>query len=304
MVQYSGFINYCYADATAMFLSAHGIEVSPASVEVLSGISLMGAHRLVEPECVKLYLSIIPTPDHLTRALRMLGIEVEAVSGGVDEGDPAGSLGEEITRTGAVLAGPLDMGHLKYFPYWGHAGGADHYVVAHEVDDVEVHVHDPMGYPFARLLREDFVASWRADAVECAPSPYHRWRSPRRVAEPTFAEVYAAAMPVFEEIRRSTPSGSEVIRAFADDLRADRLNPRSQAFLTVFLLQTEARRGLDYARFFHDGGAADLSAWKLEQSRLFGSAFQAGNKGSWGHVADALDAVAVLEDEVAARPFV
>ncbi|RPF20014.1 hypothetical protein [Myceligenerans xiligouense] len=298
IMSYNGFINYCYADAASMFLSAYGIDAPSGRLEVLSGISLLGAHRLSEPECEKLYLSLVPDPSRLDRAFSLLDLRVERENA-TEQLDALRSALEH----GPVLVGPMDMGALRYFPYHQHARGADHYVVAYAVDGDSVRVHDPMGYPFAAVSVEHFLDGWRGEELPCPGPPFHMWTRARSGRSVSDAEVFDAAMGWFEEIRQSTPSGAEVIQGYADDLEADRLTPRSQSFMSIFLLPSQARRCLDYAQFFREGGALGLAEKKFTQGRLMGESLQAGNKGDWKRVGTLFREYAEIEDDLSSRPF-
>ncbi|MBL0885620.1 hypothetical protein [Myceligenerans indicum] len=299
IMAYNGFINYCYADAASMFLSAHGIEASSGRLEVLSGIALLGAHRLSEPECEKLYLSLVPDPSRLDKAFSLLGHQVERENAA----EPLDVLRRGLEH-GPVLVGPMDMGALRYFPYHQHATGADHYLVAYAVDGDVVRVHDPMGYPFATVSVEHFLDGWRGEDLPCPGPPFHLWTQARTGRSVTGGEVFEGAMNWFEEIRTSTPNGAEVIQDYADDLEADRLTPRSQSFMTIFLLPSQARRCLDYAQFFREGGARELAEQKFTQGRLMGESLQAGNKGDWKLVSTLFREYAEIEDALSSRPFV
>lgn len=302
VLEYQGNINYCYADATAMFVSAHGGQgIGSGLIEVLTGISLMGGHRLSEPECEKIYFSTVPTPTRLSTALDLLGFACETESGPADA-DPVAILRSEL-ETGPLLLGPLDMGYLKYFPFHQHAHGADHYIVAYAIDGERLRLHDPLGFPAATLGFEDLAESWRAEALPCPGGPFHRWRALRRVADPTPQEIFSRAVEYFETVRQEVPSGSEVIRQYAKELRAEQLGPRSLAFLTIFSFPVQSRRGLDYARFFKAGGDLVAARHKLRQSELFGECLQLGNAGEWSRVADHFMELADIEDQVSQHRF-
>ncbi|MEV0401536.1 hypothetical protein [Actinoallomurus sp. NPDC050550] len=300
--EYHGNVNYCYADAAAMFVSGQGVQgISSGLIEVLTGISLMGGHLVSEPECEKLYFSLVPSPDRLVRALDLLGLDCMARSGPADA-DVAAILRAELT-TGPVLLGPLDMGYLRYFPYHQHARGADHYVVAYAIDDERVYLHDPLGFPAASMALSDLERSWRADDLPCPGGPFHRWLDLRVRSTPTPDERYMAAMAYFDSIRRETPSGGEVIRDFAKRLRNDELPPRSHAFLTIFTFPAQARRGMDYAAFFKAGGDLTMARYKQRQARLFGECLVAGNAGDWDPVCDRFLELADIEDAMHEHTF-
>jgi hypothetical protein len=301
-IEYQGNISYCYADAAAMFVSGNGEQgISAGLIEVLSGISVLGAHRLSEPQCEKLYLSVIPQPDHLTSALNLLGLECEAQSE-PDDADPVAVLRESLA-SGPVLLGPIDMGYMTYFPYHQHAAGADHYTVAYAMDDERVYLHDPMGLPAVSLTFEELTLAWRAEALPSRIGSYHRWFRLRRREHPTPEEIHRAAMARFEQIRQELSPCGDVIRTYSDELRNDTLPPRSHAFLTVFTFPTQSRRSLDYASFFRLSGDVEAARLKLRQAELSSRCLQLGNQGDWHAVADVLREMADLEDELEQHRF-
>lgn len=299
-MEYHGNVNYCYADAAAMFLGGHGVRVSAGLLEVLTGISLQGAHRLSEPQCEKLYFSLVPGPERLTAAFDLIGVDCTPRSGPANA-DPVALLAEEL-RAGPVLLGPLDMGYLRYFPHHHHASGADHYVVAYDMDDEWVYVHDPLGFPASALMLSDLVEAWRGDDLPCPGPPYHRWAAPRQYVEPTPEQRYTRAAAYFRQVQRQVPAGGDVIREFAEALRTDALPPRSHAFLTIFSFPVQARRGLDYAAFFRAGGDTQLAEYKSRQAVVFSECLQAANVGDWSAVADRFHELAELDEKVAAHP--
>jgi hypothetical protein len=303
VVEYQGNVSYCYADAMAMFVSTHGISgISSGLIEVLTGITLLGGHRVSEPECEKLYFSTVPTPQRLTKALNLLGLECETESG-PGTGDPVELLSRDLA-TGPVMLGPLDMGYLRYFPYHQHARGADHYLVAYAMDEEQVYVHNPLGYPCATLGFDDLARSWRAENLPCPGGPFHRWRQLRRTSSPSPSQIYAGAAEYFESVRKEVPSGVPEILRFAEALRAGELSSRSLAFLTVFSFSAQARRGLDHANFFKSAGDLAMAAYKLRQAEVFGGCLQAANVGDWAGVADRFQELAELEELVAGHSFV
>lgn len=293
-MDYHGNVPYCYANGVAMLLSARGERVYPGLVEVLTGIGL-GAVRTPDG---RTWFSCTQreVPAGVDRALELLGCAFTAKDGPGDA--PVEALLRADLETGPVLLGPLDMGALSYIPWHRELAGADHYLVACEVDGEGVRLQDPAGFPFATLGFGDLARAWRAERIGYAGGPFHRWLEVRRVGEPAGKERYDAAMASFAAAYRDRPASGEVVRRLAGELRAGQVPPGYGAFLAGFSFPLGARRALDYAGFFEQGGDAALAAAKRAQARLFGRCLQAANRGDWPRVAGALEALARHEDEL------
>lgn len=299
LVEYYGNVPYCYANSVAMVLSARHIDVSPGLVEVLTGVGL-GA---VRTENGLTFFSTTPAnvPAGLDAALEILGFSYTSIAG-PDDADVGDILRSELA-SGPVILGPLDMGHLTYIPGHDMYAGSDHYVVAHAIDDDRVYLHCPQGFPAATLGLADLAPAWRADRIGHPGGPYQRWLDLRPVAHPSAEEIYRQAIAHFAAVYRAQPDlgavvGPKAIRQLADDVRAGSPPEDLVGFLSFFALPLGARRALDYARFFADGGDTRLSELKLTQSQLFGDAVQATHGREWTRLADALDRLADTEADV------
>jgi hypothetical protein len=293
-MDYHGSVPYCYANSVAMLLSAHGERVYPGLVEVLTGVGL-GA---VQAPDGRTYLSTTPqqVPAGVDKALELLGFEA-ATAAGPEDADVLELLGADLA-TGPVVLGPLDMGHLTYIPWHRALAGSDHYVVAEAVDGDLARLQDPAGFPATALGRDDLARAWRAERIGAPGGPFRRWLRPRRVARPTGRQLYDDAMAFFGAAYRDRPPGGGVIRALAKHLRPGQVAEGERGFLTAFTFPLGARRALDYAAFFAGGGDARLAAAKQGQARLLGECLLAANRDDWSGVADALDRLADLEEEL------
>ncbi|UJW30150.1 BtrH N-terminal domain-containing protein [Saccharothrix sp. AJ9571] len=286
-MDYQGNVPYCYADSLSMLLSVHGERVRPGLIEPLTGVGL-GALRVPDG---RTYFSAITPPQGLDAALRLLGCDFTGTCGPDDV--PVEEILREELATGPVLLGPLDMGHLTYVPWHRDVPGADHYVVAYDLDDEGVLLQDPAGFPCARLGFADLEAAWRAERVDYEHGVYQRWT---RIGPPREV-VYDEARAFFSGIYRDNPGAGEVIRALAADLRGP-VDPATAGFLTGFTLPLGARRALDFAVLFEQGGDHRLAAVKNEQAHLFARARAAGFREGWAEAADVLTELAGCEDTV------
>jgi hypothetical protein len=290
-MEYHGSVPYCYANSVAMLLSAHGEQVYPGLIEVLTGVGL-GA---VQAPDGRTYLSTTPqqVPAGVGKALELLGFEA-ATAAGPEDADVLELLRADLAA-GPVMLGPLDMGHLTYIPWHRALAGSDHYLVATAVDGERARLQDPAGFPSTALDRQDLARAWRAERIGAPGGPFRRWLRPRRVARPTGRQLYRDAMAFFRATYRDLPPGDAAIRGLAKHLRPGRVAEDERGFLTAFTFPLGARRALDYADFFAGGGDAELAATKRSQARLLGDCLLAANRDDWRRVADALDTLADLE---------
>jgi hypothetical protein len=173
------------------------------------------------------------------------------------------------------------------------------------MDDAEVYLHDPAGLPHVSLPLDGLVAAWRADLVGYKRGPYRWWTTPRRVASPTEDQLFANAMLAFAEVYRSADTcdsdeittGSAAIELLAARVREGELPGPLYGHLTAFALQVGARRALDFAEYFTPR-RPDLAALKQEQARLFGSTHTLLVRQAWCAAADALTALAEVEQRI------
>lgn len=130
MLSYIGSGHYCYANSSSMLLETIGEKVSPAVLEVLSGVGI-GAMWHEEQKVIYFGQEI---PDRgVSHALELLGFRWTEKSGDAEGEPPLEELRRDV-ENGPVLLGPLDMGYLTYKPNAAYLGGADHFVLAYRMD--------------------------------------------------------------------------------------------------------------------------------------------------------------------------
>ncbi|MER7082427.1 hypothetical protein [Saccharopolyspora kobensis] len=200
-------------------------------------------------------------------ALAAFGWSAETTSGG--SADAALARLAERVAVAPVMVGPVEMGHLRYQPSMTGPIGADHYVVVLGIDGDHVHLHDPQGYPHSRLPVADFVAAWRADAVDYG-EPFTLRADFRRTArvEPE-AAIRASLDRARHWLREEAGSGAaalalaeQVESGCGDDLRGH---------LVHFAVRVGARRLADAATCLQWIGLTGAATVASEQARLVGS---------------------------------
>ncbi|MFD0592386.1 hypothetical protein ACFQZ4_07300 [Catellatospora coxensis] len=179
---------YCYSNSFAMLLGAQA--PSTAVIEVATGgpfgMQLIGGTLVFfdaygwDPE------------QGFDRALAAIGWTSTVSKGG--DADSALARLAAAVRQGPVWVGPVEMGHLRHQPEMTGPIGADHFVVALDVDDERVLVHDPHGYPYAEVPVGDFMTAWRAETVSYGDA-YTMRTGFAKVAEVSDADAIRSIIP-------------------------------------------------------------------------------------------------------------
>ncbi|KZB79800.1 hypothetical protein [Amycolatopsis regifaucium] len=271
-LHYQGSGPYCYTHSLSMMLGSGA--PGTAVLETLTG----------SPFGMQLVGGALPFFDPfgwdpeigIGDALAALGWTADTVS----EEDPDAAFARlaEGLADGPVMIGPVEMGHLRYQPGMTGPIGADHYLVALAVDSETVTVHDPQGYPYARLPRTEFAAAWRAETV--AYGKPHTLRTnfvPHTVVDEDAAIVASlprAAAWLGGENGAGLPPGSlgnaDAALSLAERIEAG-LDADSRGQLVHFAVRVGARRLADAAaclRRVDHGAAAEIAA---TQARSVGS---------------------------------
>jgi hypothetical protein len=300
MVPYVGNALYCFANSTAMLLASAGEAVPPSRIEVLTGVGL-GAFWMEDAGL--LFFSNTPPDVGISQALGLLGFEATERSRPGPEPTPFEELRADLAKSPVAL-GPLDMGYLDYIPYHETVAGADHYVLAFAMDESQVYLHDPVGYPHVALPLDRLGLAWKAERIGYRRGHYRCWTYPRRVRQPAPEEVYDGAMQYFmgcyrymedQAARGNWLLGSQAILACARHVRDGALSPQEEGHMTSFAFQLGAVRALDFAAFF-DYRDPKLSALKRSQAELFGRGHTMAVRKDWPSLAAALEQLAEVEE--------
>ncbi|GCE14663.1 BtrH N-terminal domain-containing protein [Tengunoibacter tsumagoiensis] len=293
-IVYVGNAHYCYANSAAMLLAASGETVSPALIEVLTGVGL-GA--LLIPGAPPLFSMHAPD-EGLSQALTLLGYDF--IEQTAPPEDPIASLRSQLQQ-GPVVLGPLDMGHLRYLHDYEYLGGVDHYVLAYELNEQDIHLHDPQGCPYISLDLESFQQAWLAEQISYRRSPYRLWHGPVRQRVVPQEELYSQAISAFQRIYRKAENftvqrhwltGATAIHAFAEQLQGAGV----RASLISFSLPLGAKRAHDYAAFFKPYHP-ELARLKSAQSQSFGHLHSLVAQNRWPQSVSELNVLADLEAE-------
>jgi hypothetical protein len=271
MHTYLGSGPYCYANSLAMMLGP--AAPPPPVIEVLTGspfgLELIAGRR-------PLFDPFGWDPDRgLDDAIALLGWTGRRT--GADDDDQALAMLRDATKSGPVLAGPVELGLLRHQPGMTGPIEADHFVVVLEADDATVLMHDPEGHPYATLPTADFLAAWRAETIAYRSTAYTMRHDFRRVREVATDEALLAAIPGAiawlrgrddVEVPPGTLANADAAHRLAEMLTARQVDT---GFLAQFAIRVGARRLADAATAFDRLGLDRPAAVATRQARLVGS---------------------------------
>ena len=304
MTRYTGNGAYCYANSLHMALGDSGARPAelpePGFIECLTTMPFGTLYLRVGRELLVFFSSPVTTPDDgVTTALDVMGWECRDERGGTPEVALARLAG--AAARGPVLAGPLDMGGLGYLPYHQQVSGSDHFVVVLGVEGDRVRVHDPDGFPHATLPTGDFLRAWKAERVRYSHTTYAMRSGFRQLRHPARNEMIARTLCVMRANLAADPGGPDqyggprAVRLLAADLRGT-VAKRLAGHLTLFALPLAARRSHDAAAFLREAGQAEVAGLLERKARCFGEAQYWAVQERWEATADAMEAVAELEE--------
>ncbi|MFC4619497.1 BtrH N-terminal domain-containing protein [Camelliibacillus cellulosilyticus] len=287
---YIGNAKYCYANSTAMLLASIGESVPARKLEVLTGVGL-GAQM----EQGLLFLDTVLPDVGITKALKLLGFDCVERSSEDPEQAPWDEL-KAVLEEGPAVLGPLDMGYLTHYPDHEYLHGADHYVLAYDIDEQNIYFHDPAGYPFTPLNLKDFEKAWRAEQIFYRRNHFRFWHAPKRVEHLTESDVYERAFTMFRNNYLSLEKSgetvcAEAIRSLANQLKVEEPTAAIAGHLKYFMFQLGAKRAHDYALFFKKNHST-LSKHKWEQAKLLGKCHVFAAAGKWPELSGTLDQLA------------
>jgi hypothetical protein len=269
---YTGSGPYCYSNSFAMMFGADA--PSTAVIEMATG----------SPFGMQLIGGTMPFFDPygwdpekgFEDALSALGWTSDVTQGG-DANEALARL-KDALATGPVWIGPVEMGHLRHQPGMRGPIEADHYVVALEVDDESILMHDPQGYPYARLPLADFLAAWSAKTLIYG-TPYTMRTGFRRIAAKSEADTIKAAIP--PAIRWLSMTGEHDMpkESLGNSAAAEALAGRIEAgcdnalrgHMIHFAVRVGARRAADAATCLERIGYAEAARIAGKQARLIGA---------------------------------
>ena len=301
-IPYIGSAKYCYADSVAMLLTSIGENISPGKIEVLSGVGL-GA--CISEKTNLLFFSWGLPIYGINHSLNILGFSCKAKKVPKTKPAPLEKLKKDLEKSAAII-GPLDMGYLVYDPNYRFHQGFDHFVLAYKMDEQEIYLHDPAGFPYVSLKLEQFKLAWQAKKLDYGKDFYRYWTQPKRVGKPTKKAIYQRAIKFFQFVYQESEEkgakkgrivGREAILTVSQRLKTKKASQIEIEQLTYFALPLGAKRALDFAEFF-DGSNKKLAALKRQQAELFGQCQTLAVRKDWPQLTKSLEQLARIEEQL------
>lgn len=298
---YRGSGQYCYANSLSMALQSVGEEYDPSYLECMTAVSISA---FIADDNMPFFSGKYNAPDKgINVALNHLGYDYQHYYCEPSEdfdGEESFQKLEELLTYGAVIAGPLDMGKLVYLPNHPYLNGVDHYVAIYQVDHELVYLHDPAGYPFMSITRQQYIEAWRAESISYRIGSFSMWGDFRKVSDTTRLEQFQKTEQHIKQTlffeKKEENVGSNAIRALAEQLKNGDLTDALRGHLSFFSFQLGAKRCSDFATFYqpYDRQKAIL---KVEQGKTFGAAHVALMKEDWNQLYSKLLKIAELEEQ-------
>lgn len=272
-IPYIGNGAYCYSNSTAMLLASIGEAILPNIIEPLTGVGL-GATFDKNNLLFFSHPNLLPDLG-IGNALDILGFSYQSkFSQTKDEFSI-----EELKRAlanGPIILGPLDMGYLTYDPNHKLLKGVDHFVLAYDMIDEYIFLHDPAGFPCVKLNIKDLKDAWMAESISYRQGYYRYITSIKRIAKKSEKDIYKSAVVFFKQIYRQSKdcsilNGPEAILRFVEEIKIKGIIEAQKDHLTFFAFPLGAKRALDFSNFFAFGDKV-LSKQKYQQAKLFGEA--------------------------------
>ena len=189
---------YCYANSTSMLLAHTGEDVSPSTIEVLTGVGLSASLKKKNGSLYFNNQTLLPDLG-ISKALEILGFEYQNKVSKTEESFPINELKKDLVKMPAIL-GPVDMGYLSYNPRHKYLKGADYYVFAYEIKGDEVFLHDPAGFPFVSLSINDLRNAWKANGIGYKRGYYRYITAIKRIIYTGVTLIYSNVCNIFIDI--------------------------------------------------------------------------------------------------------
>jgi hypothetical protein len=297
---------YCYANSASMFIKGIGEDIAPSLLEVLTGVGL--GVTLYGNGSLFLHNNTVDPDKGISHAMKALGFSFAEKFSEADADCPLDDL-RKVLETSTVILGPVDMGYLRYSPNHQYAKGSDHYVLAYNMDDQYVYLHDPASFPYVRLAHDSLKLAWFSADLPYGRGPYQYWHSIKRDNNPTKNEIYEDSLYYFQHLYEETAgigasigakTGREAIKTFCEKLINNEISQDVIGNLKYFVFQLGAKRANDYSFYFEENNPS-LSRLKRKQSEILGLCHSLVVEGDWKGLTVVLEEFGKIEEEFEAK---
>lgn len=294
---YFGDVPLCYTNSVAMVLNSYGYYFHP---EYLEAIMVMGNGASFVDNDAKHPLVLFDNglPDiSISNCLRILGVEYEEFFLNSSDDIKVDTIREKLKSfldNGSVVVGPLDMGYLTYNPNSMNQKGVDHFVSVFDLDENNIYLHDPAGYPCMKMNFVEFLEAWKAEHIEYKRGSFSMWGNLNRTKIPTPKEVYQEVSAVMK--KRYEYGDTKVIESYAKSIRDNGLNQQQKQIHQFFSFRLASVRNLYMSKFLkeHDSIKADI---KEQLAMLFGKAHLDSMREDYISLATTLADIAKLDEQ-------
>ena len=294
---YFGDVPLCYTNSVAMVLNSYGHYFHP---EYLEAIMVMGNGASFVDNDTKHPLVFFDNglPDiSINNCLRILGFEYEEFFLNSSDEIKVDTIREKLKSflgNGSVVVGPLDMGYLTYNPNSMNQNGVDHFVSVFDLDENNIYLHDPAGYPCMKMNFVEFLEAWKAEHIEYKRGSFSMWGNIKRTKIPTPKEVYQDVSVVMK--KRYEYGDRKVIESYAKSIRDNGLNQQQNQIHQFFSFRLASVRNLYMSKFLkeHDSIKADI---KEQLAMLFGKAHLDSMQEDYTSLANTLADIAKLDEQ-------
>jgi hypothetical protein len=155
------------------------------------------------------------------------------------------------------------------------------------------------------LPMNEFMQAWKAERIDYKTAPYTMRTAFRKIEHVSRQEMIERTLPLIRENLLANPGGPvafggvEALTRIADALRGPKSNDLRDLLLH-FGLPLAARRNADGAAFLREAGNTETAHYMEQQAVLYGQAQYKGAHKQWAHVADLIEQIAELEQQLIA----
>ncbi|PKE25247.1 DNA repair protein RadC [Macrococcoides caseolyticum] len=252
-MKYFGDASLCYSNSLLMLLESYGYEYT---IEYIEAIMSMGNGATLVNDDLQHPLVYFDNglPDKsISNTLDILGYGYKEYYLEDIENFVLDEVIQKLNKyleNGSVIAGPIDMGYLKYNPNHSNLLGVDHFVCITKFVESSIYLHDPAGFPFMKVPLKEFIKSWEAKNIEYKRGSFSMWGNLKKESEPCDRKIYNSAISIIKT--RYMHSEENVIENYAEAIFQNGLNEMQEEMHKYFSFRLASVRNLYISNFLRD----------------------------------------------------